>query len=169
VLPVRRPWKITLVLFLAIGFGSRVLLLELNHFADHSTPSRETLVIESVGKYYTPFRVDYLSGRSELLRKSIDVPVLAEVAAQSKVGDHIDIAVGKGLFNRPWIFPYDKYLEYDTFAFKAVDLGVSSFLFAVLTGLYFFSYKRRYLTAKGIRLYFVALAVGACWFYATAH
>ena len=166
---MRRPWKITLVLFLAIAFGSRVLLLELNHFADNSAPSRETLVIESIGKHYVPDGFDYLRGRSGLLRKSIDVPVLAEVAAQSKVGDRIDVVIGKGLFKRPWIFPHDKYLEYDTFAFKAVYLGVSSFLFAVCTGVYFFSYKRRYLTGNVVRLYFLALAFGACWFYLSAH
>ena len=165
----RGSWKVTLFLLLGTAFVWGAFLHELNQFADNSTPSRETLVIESVGKYYAPFRVDYLSGRSGLLGKSIDVPVLAEVAAQSKVGDRIDVVIGKGLFKRPWIFPHDKYLEYDTFAFKAVYLGVSSFLFAVCTGVYFFLHKRRYLTANAVRRYFLALAFGACWFYLSAH
>jgi len=96
VLLARGSWKVTLFLLLGTAFVWGAFLHELNQFADNSTPSRETLVIESVGKYYAPFRVDYLSGRSGLLGKSIDVPVLAEVAAQSKVGDRIDVVIGKG-------------------------------------------------------------------------
>ena len=102
-------------LFVAVA---RYTLAEFNRFSDVGELENETVIVTGKGVYYQPFRVDFLTGRSSILRQEVRIPVLAERAARTNIGDPVEIVIGRGLLLKPWISPADKHAEYNTFKFS---------------------------------------------------
>jgi hypothetical protein len=73
--------------------------------------------------------VDYLSGRSGVLKQAVLVPVLPDVAAKATIGSPTPIVVGAGLFRKPWIEPGDKYAENSDRSFKTGYVAIFVILF----------------------------------------
>ena len=141
-----------------------VALTEFNHFLDPSSPVQETLTVVGKGKYYQPFRVDYLVGRSSALGRLVRVPVLPDQVERTQPGSVIDIVVGEGLFRKPWVFPADKQQEYSYPMYKIVYLG----FFTIVLGVFsvgYFRLTKQYQNKKRIGAYILATAIGIACFY----
>jgi hypothetical protein len=121
--------------------------------------------VKSIGKYYQPFRVDYLEGWSKNLGKLVRVAVLAEKAEATAIGEHVSIAVGAGLFGKDWVALKDKYTEYNEGIFRSLYLGIFYVLFALVSFLYFKIARKQGKTNWASRTFIVALGVSILLFY----
>ena len=147
-----------------LGVVTRFTLVPMNQFLDPREPVTESLTVESVGKYYQPFRADYIQGRSRVLDRAVRVGVLPERAEQTTIGQSVKIVVGKGLLRKPWTMPQDKHEGCANLTFKVVYLGMFAGFFAILTILHFkcdLTHSRRKATGE----YVAALTVGVVLFY----
>jgi len=106
--------KILIFILVVITYIAYSALLQSNRFLDNHRPAFESMEVKSIGKYYQPFRVDYLEGWSTNLSKLVRVPVLTEKAEATAIGEHVSIVVGAGLFGKDWVAPKDKYEEEKT-------------------------------------------------------
>jgi len=158
-----------LVIRLAFGlalviFVSKSLVTVLNEYVDSTHPTQETITVASIGTYYQPFRVDYLAGRSTLLKKSVRVPVLPDVAAKATIGTPTPIVVGAGFFRKPWIEPGDKYAENSDRNFRTgyVAIFLILFLGCSIACLKFASVLGK---MKALMAYCSAVVLGIVMFY----
>ncbi|NBQ65202.1 MAG: hypothetical protein EBS49_03960 [Verrucomicrobia bacterium] len=150
------------LLFVAVtGYA----LTELNRFLDISDPKREAVVVTGKGVYYQPFRVDYLSGKSSILRRDVRIPVLTDRAARTNIGDSLEIVIGRGLLLKHWTSPADKHDEYNNFMFKVLHLGVFAGIFAFISFAYFRSVHQLPQTKKlGTHLILIAASIVVFYF-----
>ena len=149
-------------LFVAVA---RYTLAEFNRFSDVGELENETVIVTGKGVYYQPFRVDFLTGRSSILRQEVRIPVLAERAARTNIGDPVEIVIGRGLLLKPWISPADKHAEYNTFKFKASYLGVFVGIFAFISFVFFRS-TRQLSQTKKFGMYSILVVASFIIFYA---
>ena len=149
-------------LFVAV---TRYTLTEFNRFSDISGLENEAVIVTGKGVYYQPFRVDFLTGRSSILRQEVRIPVVAERAAHTNIGDPVEIVIGRGLLLKPWISPADKHAEYNTFMFKALYLGVFAGFFAFISFIYFRS-TRQLSQTKKFGMYSILVLASFIIFYA---
>jgi hypothetical protein len=152
---------VCVLLFVAV---TRYTLTEFNRFLDMSGPKREVVVVTGKGLYYQPFRVDYLSGRSSILRKDLQIPVLSDRAAHTNIGDPVEIVIGRGLLLKHWVSPADKYDEYNNFIFKASYLGAFTGIFALISLAYFRS-THQLPQAKKLGIYLFLVVASIIIFY----
>jgi len=148
-------------LFVAV---TRYTLTAFNRFSDISGLENEAVIVTGKGVYYQPFRVDFLTGRSSILGQEVRIPVLAERAARTNIGDSVEIVIGRGLLLKPWISPADKHVEYNTFRFKAPYLGVFAGIFAFISFVYFRS-TRQLSQTKKFGMYSILVGVSFIIFY----
>ena len=125
-----------LLIRLALGFAmvaylSRALLNVLNQYAVSTAPTHETIIVKDVGTFYNPFRNDYLSGQSTLLKKTVHVPVLPDVAANTAIGSQTQIMVGDGLLRKRWIASKERYEGTIDRNFRTGYIAMFVLLFAV--------------------------------------
>lgn len=149
-------------LFVAV---TRYALTEFNRFSDIGGLEHEAVIVTGKGVYYQPFRVDFLTGRSSILRQEVRIPVLAERATRANIGDPVEIVIGRGLLLKPWISPADKHAEYNTFKFKASYLGVFVGIFAFISFVYFRS-TRQLSQTKKFGMYSILVVASLIIFYA---
>jgi len=149
------------LLFVAV---TRYTLTEFNRFLDMSDPKREVVVVTGKGLYYQPFRVDYFSGRSSILRKDVRIPVLSERAARTNIGDPVEIVIGRGLLLKQWVSPADKHNEYNNFIFKLLHLGMFTGVFALISLAYFRSTHQLH-QAKKLGIYSFLVVASIIFFY----
>jgi hypothetical protein len=142
------------------------ILVQGNRFLDNHPPTSESLEVKSIGKYYQPFRVDYLEGQSKKLNKLVRVPVLPEKAEATAIGEQVPIVVGTGLLGKDWVAPKDKHEEYSTSMFKTLYLGIFCLLFALISFLYFKVARKQNKIGWASRLFIMALGVSLLLFYA---
>ena len=143
---------------------TRYTLTELNRFLDMSGPKREVVVVTGKGLYYQPFRVDYLTGRSSILRKDVRIPVLSDRAARTNIGDPVEIVIGRGLLLKHWVSPADKHNEYNNFIFKLFYLGAFTGIFALISLAYFRS-THQLPQAKKLGIYLFLVVASIITFY----
>lgn len=152
---------VCVLLFVAV---TRYTLTEFNRFLDMSDPKHEVVVVTGKGLYYQPFRVDYLAGRSSILRKDIRIPVLSDRTARTNIGDPVEIVIGRGLLLKHWVSPADKHNEYNNFIFRLSYLGVFTGVFALISLAYFHS-THQLSQAKKLGIYSFLLVASIIIFY----
>ena len=148
-------------LFVAV---TRYTLTEFNRFSDIGGLENEAVIVTGKGVYYQPFRVDFLTGRSSFLRQDVRIPVLADRAAHTNIGDPVEIVIGRGLLLKHWVSPADKYDEYNNFIFKASYLGAFTGIFALISLAYFRS-THQLPQAKKLGIYLFLVVASIIIFY----
>lgn len=156
---------IRLVFQLAVmAILSRFVLNVLNQYIDSTPPSQGAMVVKGIGKYYQPFRVDYLSGESELLKRVVRVPVLPEVAANTDIGTRVQVVVGNGLFRKSWSETKETYDKYSDRNFRTGYVTIFVLVFVVCS-VVCLKVASRFGQARAAGAYCSAVAVGSIMFY----
>jgi hypothetical protein len=150
--------------FFIVAYLSRALLDVLNQYAVSTVPTQETVIVKGVGTFYNPFRNDYLSGQSTLLKKTVHVPVLPDVAANTAIGRPTQIMVGDGLLRKRWVASKERYEGTSDRNFRTGYIAVFVLLFAV-GSVACLRLTRALGKVTAVQIYGAGLAVGALLFY----
>ncbi len=125
------------MILLLIANTSRATIEQINRFIDTNAPKEDIIMVDKIGVYYQPFKVDYLEGFGINNKTKMLVTVLSSTAQNVSVGDSFAVVYGRGLLQKTWVAPKQKHEEYNNNSFKILYLGVMSTLLIVVSIAFF--------------------------------